>query len=85
VRALGLWLERKQVAQVSMNIEDHTITPLATVIEVIAQHAPPARAQVVGLLPERALDGFPDTVPLEHAGTIEQALAAAPERDPENV
>lgn len=85
VRALGLWLKRRQVAQVSMNIEDHTIIPLAKVIEAIAELAPPARAEVVGLLPERALDGFPDTVPLEHAATIEQALTAAPERDPENV
>ncbi len=85
VRALGLWLERRKVAQVSMNIEDHTATPLATVLRAIAEHAPPARAEVVGLVAERALEGFPDTVPLDYAGTIEQALRAAPERDPENV
>jgi glutamate formiminotransferase / 5-formyltetrahydrofolate cyclo-ligase len=85
VRALGLWLPQKNVAQVSMNIEDATVTSPAAVIAAIENHAPVARAEVVGLLPERALEGFPDTVPLSCAGTIEEALAAAPETDSENV
>jgi hypothetical protein len=57
-----------------MNIEDHTVTPLATVVEAIARHAVPLRAEVVGLVPQRALADFPQDVPLQRAETIEQAL-----------
>lgn len=84
VRALGLWLARREVAQVSMNVEDPTAAPLAAIMHAIARRAAPARAEVVGLAPERALDGFPADVPLHLAGTIEQALRSAPEGDPEN-
>jgi glutamate formiminotransferase / 5-formyltetrahydrofolate cyclo-ligase len=85
VRALGIWLTQRQTAQVSMNIEDHTVTSPVTILQAIARHAVPARAEVVGLLPERALEGFPEDVPLSCAGTIEEALTAASEADQENV
>lgn len=85
VRALGLWLAQRGVAQVSMNVDNPAATPLAAIVEAIARHVVPVRAEVVGLAPERALDGFPEAVPLHLAGTIEEALGAAPEADPENV
>ena len=77
VRALGVWLEHRGVAQVSMNIEDHTQVRLADVVSAIARHAPVSAAELVGLAPEAALADFPDEVPLRHRATIEDALADA--------
>jgi glutamate formiminotransferase len=84
VRALGLWLRQRGVAQVSMNVEDHTAISLTAVVDAIARHATPLRAEVVGLVPEQALANFPDDIPLEHTATIEQALRTGPETDPKN-
>jgi glutamate formiminotransferase/glutamate formiminotransferase/formiminotetrahydrofolate cyclodeaminase len=77
LRVLGLWLARRGIAQVSMNVEDPRAAPLATIVEAIARHATPARAELVGLAPRAALEGFPADLPLHSAGTIEDALAAA--------
>ena len=59
VRAIGLWLDARGVAQVSTNVEDHRAVPLARVVEAIARHAAPSRAELVGLAPRAAFDGFP--------------------------
>jgi glutamate formiminotransferase/glutamate formiminotransferase/formiminotetrahydrofolate cyclodeaminase len=59
VRAIGLWLERRGVAQVSTNVEDHRATSLAEVIAAVSRHAPVARAELVGLAPQAAFEGFP--------------------------
>jgi glutamate formiminotransferase len=80
VRALGVWLERRGVAQVSMNVEDHRATPLATVVDAIGRHAVVAEAELVGLAPSAAFDGFPDAIPVRGRATIEDALAAAAHR-----
>ena len=64
VRAIGLWLEAREVAQVSTNVEDHRATPLARVVEAIARHATPSQAELVGLAPRAAFDGFPDNLPV---------------------
>lgn len=74
VRALGLWLHRRGVAQVSLNVEDHRAVPLARVIERIAAHAPIAEAELVGLAPTAAFAGFPEEVPVRNRVTIEEAL-----------
>ncbi len=74
VRAIGVWLEHRGTAQVSMNIEHHLSMPLAAVVEVIQQRAPIAEAELVGLAPEAALDGFPNEIPLRNRATIEDAL-----------
>ncbi len=74
LRAIGVWLEHRGVAQVSMNVEDHQAVPLATVIEAIRRHAAVAEAELVGLAPQAALEGFPDDVPLRNRATIEAAL-----------
>ena len=52
------------VAQVSTNVERPFDVPLATVVESVSRHARPARAELVGLAPRAALDGFPASVPL---------------------
>jgi glutamate formiminotransferase len=75
VRAIGLWLEARGVAQVSTNVEDHRAVPLAQVVEAIARHATPLRAEVVGLAPAAAFEGFPDDLPVANARTVEEALA----------
>jgi glutamate formiminotransferase len=74
VRAIGLWLDRLGVAQVSTNIEDHRAASPADVVAAVARHAEPLDAELVGLAPRAALAGFPAGVPLRGAGTIEHAL-----------
>ncbi len=77
VRAIGLWLEHRGCAQVSMNIEDHRATPLARVIEAITRHATPSEAELVGLAPESAFEGFPEDLIVRNRATIEDALASS--------
>jgi glutamate formiminotransferase/glutamate formiminotransferase/formiminotetrahydrofolate cyclodeaminase len=77
LRALGLWLDERGVAQVSLNVEDHLAVPLSAVVGAISRYATPARAELVGLAPRAALEGFPPDLPLDRARTIEDALAAA--------
>jgi glutamate formiminotransferase / 5-formyltetrahydrofolate cyclo-ligase len=76
VRAIGLWLARDGVAQVSMNVEDHHATPLAAVVAAIGKHANVAGAELVGLAPRAAFDGFPDGVGVRNKRLIEDVLAA---------
>jgi glutamate formiminotransferase / 5-formyltetrahydrofolate cyclo-ligase len=75
VRAIGLWLERRGLAQVSTNVEDPVTTPLAAVVAAVARDAPVARAELVGLAPRHAFDGFPAALPLTGYATIEDSLA----------
>lgn len=75
VRAIGLWLESQGIAQVSTNVEDHRATPLSAVVAAIARHARPAAAELVGLAPAAAFDGFPTDLSLRGYRTIEDALA----------
>jgi glutamate formiminotransferase / 5-formyltetrahydrofolate cyclo-ligase len=75
VRALGLWLNHRRLAQVSTNVEDHLRTPLAEVVSAVARHARPAGAELVGLAPRAAFEGFPDDLPLAGYATIEDTLA----------
>jgi glutamate formiminotransferase len=74
VRAIGIWLAMRGIAQVSTNVEDHRLTPLADVVEAVRRHAPVARAELVGLAPRAAFDHFPDEVPVINKRLIEDAL-----------
>jgi glutamate formiminotransferase / 5-formyltetrahydrofolate cyclo-ligase len=74
VRAIGLWLAARDVAQVSTNVEDHRTTALANVVEAIARHATPSQAELVGLAPRAAFDGFPEDLPVVNRRTVEDAL-----------
>jgi glutamate formiminotransferase / 5-formyltetrahydrofolate cyclo-ligase len=75
VRAIGLWLAARDVAQVSTNVEDHRATPLAALITAIARHATPSHAELVGLAPRKAFEGFPEDLPVANRRLIEDALA----------
>ncbi|HEX8974983.1 MAG TPA: hypothetical protein VF781_00600 [Solirubrobacteraceae bacterium] len=75
VRAIGVWLESRGLAQVSTNIEDPLQTTPGAVIAAVARRAPVAAAELVGLAPEAALRDFPAGVPLHGRDTIEAALA----------
>lgn len=68
VRAIGLELERG-TAQVSINVHDPIAVPLAAVVERIRELASahgfaPVEAELVGLVPEGAVAGYPDDVPI---------------------
>jgi glutamate formiminotransferase/glutamate formiminotransferase/formiminotetrahydrofolate cyclodeaminase len=79
LKAIGLQLERQQEIQVSMNVERPDLTPLRDVVAAIARHAEPAAAELIGLAPEAAFDGFPTDLPIPgfdpDAHLIERALA----------
>jgi len=75
VRAIGLWLSARDVAQVSTNVENHRKTSLGQVVEAIARHATPSQAELVGLAPRTAFDGFPDDLEVANRRTVEDALA----------
>jgi glutamate formiminotransferase/glutamate formiminotransferase/formiminotetrahydrofolate cyclodeaminase len=75
LRAIGLWLDRRGVAQVSTNVEDHLATRLADVVQAVARHASVSEAELVGLAPRAAFDDFPEGVPLRNRRVLEDALA----------
>jgi glutamate formiminotransferase len=63
LRAIGIELHtRERTAQVSMNVEDPTALSLAAVVDAIARHADVATAEIVGLAPRAALEGFPEQI-----------------------
>jgi glutamate formiminotransferase / 5-formyltetrahydrofolate cyclo-ligase len=74
VRAIGLWLAARDVAQVSTNVEDHRATPLEELVKAIARHATPSQAELVGLAPRAAFEGFPADLPVANRRLIEDAL-----------
>jgi glutamate formiminotransferase / 5-formyltetrahydrofolate cyclo-ligase len=68
LRAIGLMLSTGR-AQVSMNVHDPVNLPLVEVVEAVrtgaAKHgAAPIEAELIGLLPEAALIGYPADVPI---------------------
>lgn len=73
VRTLGLYLPERGRAQVSTNVHDHLAVPLAEIVERVRARAPVAGAEVIGLAPRAAFDGFPDDVPL-HGFTPERHI-----------
>jgi glutamate formiminotransferase/glutamate formiminotransferase/formiminotetrahydrofolate cyclodeaminase len=83
VRAIGLVLGNGR-GQVSTNVHDPLSTPLAGVVERVRELAAPLgarplEAELVGLLPEAALAGYPADVPIRgfdpELHTIEARLA----------
>lgn len=78
LRAIGLELpHRGHVAQVSMNLEDYTAVSLAQVVAAIARYARPLRAELVGLAPRAAFDGFPRDLPVANLRFIEDVVGAS--------
>jgi glutamate formiminotransferase/glutamate formiminotransferase/formiminotetrahydrofolate cyclodeaminase len=80
VRALGLHLPERGRAQVSTNVHDHRAVPLAAIVERVRAKAPVAEAELVGLAPRAAFEGFPEDVPLRgftpERHILEEALRA---------
>jgi glutamate formiminotransferase len=74
VRAIGVDLAHRGRAQVSTNVEDHEATPLRALIEAITRHAQPERAELIGLAPRAAFEGFPEALPVANRRYIEDAL-----------
>jgi glutamate formiminotransferase / 5-formyltetrahydrofolate cyclo-ligase len=58
LRAIGVELDGA-VAQVSMNVERPLELALARVVEAVRRHGEVASAELVGLAPRAALEGFP--------------------------
>ena len=50
--------------QVSTNVERPAEVPLGVVVEAVRRHAEVARAELVGLTPAVALEGFPEDLPM---------------------
>jgi glutamate formiminotransferase/glutamate formiminotransferase/formiminotetrahydrofolate cyclodeaminase len=63
VRAIGMRLSGG-AAQVSMNLERPLEVPAAAALEAVRRHAGVSSAELVGLAPSAALEGFPGEVPL---------------------
>lgn len=80
VRAIGLWLEHRGCAQVSTNVHDHRATPLREIVAAVAAAAPVGEAELVGLAPAEAFEGFPADVALRgfspERHLLENVLAA---------
>jgi glutamate formiminotransferase len=75
VRALGLHLAGRDVAQVSTNIEDVEASSPADVIAAVRRHARATRVELVGLAPAAALADLPLDVTVANRQTIEDALS----------
>jgi glutamate formiminotransferase len=81
LRAIGVALDGA-VAQVSMNVERPLELSLARVVQAVSRHAAIASAELVGLAPRAALEGFPEELELlgfdPAIHVIENALGKAP-------
>jgi glutamate formiminotransferase / 5-formyltetrahydrofolate cyclo-ligase len=64
VRALGLYLEDRNRAQVSTNVHDHRAVPLREIVDFVRERTDVAEAELIGLAPRAAFDAFPEDVPL---------------------
>jgi glutamate formiminotransferase len=78
VRALGLPREDGR-AQVSINVHDGAAVPLAKVVERVrelaAEHgARPVEAELVGLVSEAAMEGYPDDPPIRGFDPAEHVI-----------
>jgi glutamate formiminotransferase / 5-formyltetrahydrofolate cyclo-ligase len=80
VRALGLYLEDRKRAQVSTNVHDHRAVPLREIVHRVRRQAEVAEAELIGLAPRAAFEGFPEDVPLRgfdpERHILEEVLAA---------
>jgi glutamate formiminotransferase / 5-formyltetrahydrofolate cyclo-ligase len=75
VRAIGLTLAaRGGVAQVSCNVEDHRAVPLARLLAAVERHGPVVEAELVGLAPAAAFEGWPARVAIRNRATVEERL-----------
>jgi glutamate formiminotransferase/glutamate formiminotransferase/formiminotetrahydrofolate cyclodeaminase len=80
VRAIGLYLAARERAQVSLNVHDPYSVSLAELVARVRKRAPVAEAELVGLAPRAAFEGFPADLPLRgfdpERHLFEEALAS---------
>ena len=76
LRAIGVLLGGER-AQVSMNVERPADLPLARVVDAVRSLARVSSAEIVGLVPESALRGFPEDVPIDGFDARRQLLEHA--------
>jgi glutamate formiminotransferase / 5-formyltetrahydrofolate cyclo-ligase len=77
LRAMGLQLAaRGGVAQLSCNVEDHLALPLAGLLRAVERHARVGVAELVGLAPAAAFEGWPDRVAVRNRATLEDRLTS---------
>jgi glutamate formiminotransferase/glutamate formiminotransferase/formiminotetrahydrofolate cyclodeaminase len=75
LRAIAVELHaRDHAAQVSMNVEDPHALPLAAVVAAIARRAEIAVAEIVGLAPRAALEGFPGEIEIRGFNPLRQII-----------
>jgi glutamate formiminotransferase len=77
LRALGVELAGRGVAQLTMNVEDPARLALAEIVVAVRRHAEVAAAELVGLAPRAALEGFPADVPWRGGDPAGQVLENA--------
>ena len=82
VQALGLFLEDLGCAQVSMNLLDHTVTPIWRVWEQVVEHArvegvEVRESELIGLCPLSALTNVADHVGVDPGLPDEHRITAA--------
>ena len=63
VRAIGVALAAP-IAQLSMNVEQPRRVTLGEIVARVRRHAELDRAEIVGLAPRDALEGFPEDLPI---------------------
>jgi len=85
VKAMGVMLHSRQLAQVSMNLTDFETTSIYTVYDAVSREAAAcgvtvAGSELIGLIPRRAVEmGFAEAMKLErfrHGSVLENALDA---------
>ena len=75
VKSLGLYLEERDVVQVSTNVEDHRAVTLADVLARVRREHEVRAAELVAPAPEAALAGWPGDVELRMPASIEALLS----------
>jgi hypothetical protein len=55
-------------------VEDHEALALKDLLAAVERHAPVAEAELVGLAPSAAFEGWPERVPIRNRATIEDRL-----------
>jgi glutamate formiminotransferase len=79
LRAIGVGLRRgrRVIGQVSMNVERPAELPLREVVDAVRRYAEVACAELVGLAPAVALEGFPEDVPMPAFDPARQVIERA--------
>jgi glutamate formiminotransferase len=74
VRAIGLWLDARDRAQVSCNIQDPFGVPLAEIVAFVRERAAVENAELIGLAPKAAFEGFPEDIEIPDYDPAERLL-----------